>query len=673
MTAQTNFWSTINEAEIALPRNSEKTWLPSEYQAVSLELPAFQRALSNTALEFTQQKGTMITLPMPDGHLENFEIWESPIMESEIASRYPSMKTYKGKSVDNPTLVTRLGVTKLGFHAMIQSPEGAIYIDPLASNQTQYYTSSYAKHGTVSEEIANVRLSCGSTTPDMAEGLINESTNTSRNQDVAVDLFIYRIAIACTGEYAAYHNATSKEDILARYTSIINRANMVFERDVAIRMVLIDETEDIIFLDAETDPYTDGNNLVAAFSQNAMVIESRISREQFEIGHVFIANCSTGGGAVGLAALGSACEGNRSAGSSCQFYNDSRFAVELVSHEIGHQLAASHSWGNCPGSEGQISSNTAFEPGSGSTIMSYSGACGSANNVQSIADDYFHSGNVEQMITEKLRESSCANIIATNNNHPVITSTYTDGFFIPLSTPFQLIGEATDEDGDALTYSWEQINTGPAVTLGEPLRTAPSFRSFSPTTSPIRTFPRPVDLINNRSTNSEVLPTYTRNLQFRLTVRDNNAEAGGVDWEDISFEATEEAGPFLVTFPNRVADVLNAGSLAEITWDVAGTDGARVNCQKVNILLSTDRGITYPHVLVENTDNDGSQSVTIPDVLSDRARVKIEAADNIFFDISNRDISIISPTSEGFSFATSIQTQQVCLPATVDIDLSTFS
>jgi len=55
-----------------------------------------------------------------------------------------------------------------------------------------------------------------------------------------------------------------------------------------------------------------------------------------------------------------------------------------------------------------------------------------------LADDYFHSGNVEQMITEKLRESSCANIIATNNNHPVITSTYTDGFFIPLSTPFQL-------------------------------------------------------------------------------------------------------------------------------------------------------------------------------------------------------------------------------------------
>jgi len=673
LTAQTNFWSTINEKEIALPRNSEKTWLPSEYQAVSLELPAFQRAVSKTAQEFTQQKGTIIALPMPDGRLENFEIWESPIMESGLASRHPSMKTYKGKGIDDPTLVTRLGVTKLGFHAMIQSTQGAIFIDPLATNQTKYYTSSFAKHGAVSKEIENVRLSCGSTTPHMQDGFNKEAPSKSRNANVPVDLFIYRAAIACTGEYAAYHNATSKADIIARYTAIINRANMVFETDLAIRMVLIDETEDLIFLDAETDPYTAGNNLVASFSQNAMVIENRISRDKFEIGHVFIANCSTGGGAVGLAAFGSACEANRASGSSCQFYNDSRFAVELVCHEMGHQLAASHSWGNCPGNEQQISTGTAFEPGSGSTIMSYSGACGGENNIQSFADDYFHSGNVEQMITEKLGESSCSNVITTSNNHPVIASTYTDGFYIPISTPFELKGEATDEDGDALTYCWEQINTGPAVQLGTPVRTAPTFRSFAPTTSPNRSFPRSADLINNRSRDSEVLPTYTRNLKFRLMVRDNNAEAGGIDWQDVSFEATEDAGPFLVTFPNQVSDVLNAGSLAEITWDVAGTDGSSVNCQKVNILLSTDRGATYPHVLVENTDNDGSQSVTIPDVLSDRARVKIEAADNIFFDISNRDISIISPTSEGFSFATSIQTEQVCLPATVAIDLSTFS
>ena len=150
---------------------------------------------------------------------------------------------------------------------------------------------------------------------------------------------IYRAAIASTGEYAAYHNATTKEEILGRYVSIMNRANMVFETDLAIRIVLIDNTDQLIFLDAETDPYTNGNNLVSAFNQNPMVIENIISRDKFDIGHVFIANCSTGGGAVGLAALGSACEANKTLGSSCQFYNDARFAIELVCHEMGHQLA----------------------------------------------------------------------------------------------------------------------------------------------------------------------------------------------------------------------------------------------------------------------------------------------------------------------------------------------
>lgn len=673
LSAQTTFWSDIDPEQIALPRNSKKALMPTQFRAVSLELAKVTKTLARTPKEFTNQNGIIIPLPMPDGSMEDFEIWESTIMESGLANRYPSMKTYKGRALNNPQLTTRLGYTPLGFHAMIHSPEGAIFIDPIATNQIRYYTSSYAKYGTVSQEIENMAWSCGAKITDNAREFKPANPIKARNQNTPVDLYIYRAAIASTGEYADFHNATTKEEVLSHYVAIMNRANMIFERDIALRMVLIDNTDDLIFLDAATDPYTDGNNLGSAFSQNPMVIENIISRDQFDIGHVFIANCSTGGGAVGVAAFGSACEADKTLGASCQFYNDSRFAVELVCHEMGHQLAASHSWANCPGSEGQIATGTAFEPGSGSTIMSYSGACGSANNVQTVADDYFHSGNVEQMLRERNLESSCANIMTTNNNQPVIELPYENGFFIPISTPFALEGTATDEDGDALTYTWEQINIGPATPLGEPLRTAPIFRSFKPTESPLRTFPRLVDLINNRNDRVEVLPTYDRNLTFRLMVRDNNPEAGGVDWQDVSFEVTEEAGPFVVTFPNKVADVLNAGSFAEITWDVADTNTGKVNCQKVNILLSTNRGISYDHVLVENTDNDGAQSVTIPDILTDKARIKVEAVDNIFFDISNRDISIVSPTAAGFSFATSIQTQQVCLPSTVDIDLTTFS
>jgi len=149
LSAQSTLWSTVDATQIALPRNSEKALLPTEFTAVSLQLDALTKTLARSPKEFSNQKGLIIPLPMPDGHLEDFEIWESTIMESGLASRYPSMKTYRGKAINNPQLSTRLGYTPLGFHAMIQSPKGAIFIDPLATNQTQYYTTSYAKHGTV--------------------------------------------------------------------------------------------------------------------------------------------------------------------------------------------------------------------------------------------------------------------------------------------------------------------------------------------------------------------------------------------------------------------------------------------------------------------------------------------------------------------------------------------
>ena len=661
LTAQNSLWTDIDETQIALLRNSEQKSLPSQYRAVSLQFEGLSKILSQSPLEFKGKKGMMIPLPMPDGSFEEFEIWESPIMEKGLAARYPSIKTYKGKSIHNSLIISRLGCSPLGFHAMIQSPKGAILIDPLATEQTQYYTSSYAKHSAVNKEIEAMKLGCGVELPASEEESYNVPQNQSRNQKESVDLFIYRAAIACTGEYAEYHNARTKEAVLSHYTAIMNRANMIFERDVAIRIVMIENTDQIIFLDPAIDPYSNGANLGASFNENAAVIETRISPDQFDIGHVFIAKCSANGGAVGLASRGSACEVGKSFGSSCQFYNDSRFAIELVCHEMGHQLGAGHSWANCPGIGG-LSPESAFEPGSGSTIMSYSGACGSSNNIQIVADDYFHSGNIEQMLREKFRESACGNILSTENIKPVINFNYVDGFFIPINTPFQLTGEGSDENEDVLSYNWEQINLGPAVDLGTPVRTTPTFRSFPPTVSPTRIFPRMLDIINNRSTLSEVLPTYPRNLKFRLTVRDNNVEAGGVEWKDLSFEATDQSGPFLVEFPNSVADFLTTGAFAEIKWEVAGTNQGLVNCQKVNILLSTDGGLTFPQILVENTDNDGAQSVTIPDLETNKARIKIEAADNIFFDISNRDFSIVSPTNAGFSFATSIQpNKSVCL------------
>ncbi|MFP3675367.1 hypothetical protein SB724_21360, partial [Bacillus sp. SIMBA_031] len=79
-----------------------------------------------------------------------------------------------------------------------------------------------------------------------------------------------------------------------------------------------------------------------------------------------------------------------------------------------------------------------------------------------------------------------------------------------------------------LTYCWEQNDVGPAGNWNVPTGNAPLFRSFMPKTVAYRYFPQITDIINNTTTKGEVIPSYARTMEFRLTVRDNNAGCGGV-------------------------------------------------------------------------------------------------------------------------------------------------
>jgi len=145
--------------------------------------------------------------------------------------------------------------------------------------------------------------------------------------------------------------------------------------------------------------------------------------------------------------------------------------------------------------------------------------------------------------------------------------------------------------------------------------------------------------LNNTQTIGEILPSYARSLKFRLTVRDNRAGGGGVDYDEIQFDVTDAAGPFLVTEPNTSVTWLG-NTVQTVMWDVANTSIAPVNATDVNILLSVDGGVTYPVTLSANTSNDGAEQVLIPNDPTMEARIKVEAVGNIFFDISNEDFTI---------------------------------
>jgi hypothetical protein len=314
------------------------------------------------------------------------------------------------------------------------------------------------------------------------------------------------------------------------------------------------------------------------------------------------------------------------------------FDIDYVAHEMGHQFGAQHSFnGNAGSCNGNRVASSAYEPGSGTTIMSYAGIC-SSHNIQAHSDPDFHGISFDQicLYTQSGSGNGCPVVIATGNDAPVAVAGNA-GLTIPVRTPFILHGSGSDANGDAITYSWEQWDLGPAGHPNTPSGNAPIFRSFSPKTEDWRMFPRKSDVRNNTQTIGEILPTYTRTLHFRLTVRDG---LGGVSNNTMSIDATSLAGPFAVTSVD--ATPWTAGAPRTVTWDVAATDVAPVSCASVDILLSTDNGDTFPIVLAAGTPNDGSEVVIVPalPLATSSARVQVAAADNVFFDWNDAPFAI---------------------------------
>lgn len=657
-----------------------RTGAPNQ-RFIALDEPALRQALRRAPMENSAaaiRQALVLTLPLPDGGNIHFRLVESPLMAPGLAARYPSIKSYLASGLDNPALSGRISYSPLGFTGVFETPGGDMFIEPYTLEGVRYHTAYYEKNVVVLPEDTPA-LSCGYTGaghehPSL-EGLDFEPEGSgvieARGPLGPLSLRTYRLALACTGEYAQIHGGT-KELVLASMNVGLNIANQVFENEVAIRMILIENNDDIIFLNPVTDPYenADVGGQLLGQNTNAIVQAGNIPFNAFDLGHVFTGGCTDVGGVV--ANDGKICSSGKAKGVTCHSSSNIGAIVRRVMvHEVAHQFEVAHSWSNCPGSDGQLVSGSAYEPGSGSTIMSYAGSCGN-QNIAFNSDLYYSVGSLEEFISYSRdgNGGTCATVVPTDNTEPVVTHNYTNGFYIPISTPFELVASATDEEDTDLTYCWEQFNLGPLSSIGEPMGTAPSFRSFPPNASPIRVFPRMSTIINNQMSEAEVLPTYSRNLTFRCTVRDNHPGAGASVWKPVSFEATASAGPFLVSSPNDNSVVWTSGETREVTWDVANTTNNLVKCRYVNIKLSTNGGNTYPITLLANTPNDGSEVISVPNLNTSIARVRVEAADNIFFDISNANFRILPATEPGFTFTPSPSAQRACLPEVVEVAIT---
>jgi subtilisin-like proprotein convertase family protein len=634
-------WTVLEVGELESRRQAgAEPWIrPDRFAAAALEPSALDALLATAPMELTALAGeqpAVLTLPHPDGGFERFAVVESPVMHPDLerwmaAAGWP-MKTYRGAGLDNPGNTLRFDWGgPAGFHAMVHSPDGGYFVDPYWKADRRLYASYFRIEYTLNGEGKAFRCEVESSDEPPAGSPESASARESLvPADTGGVLRTYRLAMAATGEYTAFHGGTQVAG-QAAVTTTVNRVNMVYERDFSVRMTLVADNIDVIYTNGGSDPYSN-NDCSAMLDENQANLDLEIGSANYDIGHV----SGTGGG--GIASLESPCNASRKAkgctGGSMPIGDP--FDIDFVAHEVGHQFGGNHTWvglgGNC--TAGAFASTAAYEPGSGSTIQAYAGICGS-ENLQLNSDDHFHRKSLDEMGTFINGAGSCFTTGGTiNPNEP--TADAGSDFTIPMGTPFELTGAGSDTDGDPLTFNWEQFDLG----VQKPLSTGddgvqPIFRSWPSTVDSTRVFPRLQDLAAGTLSPGETLPITDRTMNFKLTVRDNRSGGGREDEDAMTVTSSTAAGPFAVTAPNGGEDFAS-GSSQTVTWDVASTDGGAVNTANVDILLSADGGLTYPTILAASTPNDGTQGVTLPSNLSTTSgRIKVKGAGNIFFDISD--------------------------------------
>ncbi len=616
-----------------------------ECRVLSLSLEDLKGFLATAPMEFSESAKNAkvdLELPMPDGSFQRFRIVESPVCAPELAAKFPETKTWSGHSLDDATATIRLDVTPWGFHAMILSAKGDIYIDPFNMNTTQYYIS-YTRSNLIGN--ANEHFCAYDPEETWNKKQIEELKAISGNHDearsVGDNLKTYALALACTGEYATFYGGTVPGTHAGMVTSV-NRVTGVYEKELAIRLVLIPNNDTLIFLNSASDPY-DNNNGGTMLGQNQTTVTNRIGSANYDIGHVF----STGGG--GIAGLGVVCTSGQKARGVTGLGSPigDAFDIDYVAHEMGHQFGGNHTFNSTTGSCGGGNRNggTAYEPGSGITIMAYAGICGSNDNLSNHSIANFHTVSFDEITdyTTFSNGSVCPTTTSTGNNAPIAALT-TYHYDVPVSTPFKLTGAGSDPDNDTITYSWEEFDLGPAGSWNVPTGNAPIFMSYVPTTESYRLFPKLVNVLANTDSKGEKKPSYARTLNFRLTLRDNRNNGGGVTYDDVPVEVNvvNTTVPFAITYPNVLGISWPVGSSQTITWDVASTTSAPINTQNVNIYLSTTGGTTYPFpiLIASNVPNNGSYTFTVPNNLTTTGRILVEAEGNIFFDINDKNFTI---------------------------------
>lgn len=560
----------------------------------------------------------VLSLPEASGAFGMFTVAASDVITTGSSAAITCWEGFDAMNSDRRVVLTRAADTVL---AAIAHGNDVTLIEPGIDGLYR-----------VRSKNANVQ---GRSLDCLARGIASKERAPAAQSWAGPQLTI-RLAIACTGEYARARGS-DKAQVKQGVVFTVQRLNQIYGPELGIRFRLVDGFENLLFLDPDTDPFTN-DDPCKLIDESQATIDEVIGDKNYDLGHTL----STGAG--GLASAGAGQTGMKArgvTGQSAPFADP--FDVDYVAHEIAHQFGANHTFNGQDSGCGKDNRNdgTAYEPGSGSTILAYAGICGH-DNLQANSDAYFHSASLDEIrhyLTRYIKHFPT--LTKTSNRPPVVT--LRPDFVIPKATAFRLSPQfVSDPDGDQLAFCWEQLDLGPSTTLGQQNAAGPLFRSWFPSNNATRVCPRIATILRGNLDPAELLPTQARRMRFRITVRDNHKQAGGIAMAIQGVTVSDSAGPFELTFPQE--PVIRAGR-TNVTWSVAGTDAPPINCKTVNLKLSVDNGASFPYTLCVNTPNDGSELVDLPSFGNLDMRVMLESDNENFFTVSQKFNVLPSDTS----------------------------
>ena len=137
-----SIWTPANDA--ALSAATRRPLSPRRYRAFAVDRTDLVGTLAAAPAERrlpAPQTAVTLDLPWPDGGTRRFLVYESSIMAPELAAEFPELKTYRGIGVDDPTASVSLDMTPSGFHAMVVSPSGTVFVDPYSTDDPSLYVA----------------------------------------------------------------------------------------------------------------------------------------------------------------------------------------------------------------------------------------------------------------------------------------------------------------------------------------------------------------------------------------------------------------------------------------------------------------------------------------------------------------------------------------------------